>query len=120
MRQMTCIVCPAGCRITVDKINEKYVFSGNKCARGWEFAQAELVSPVRSLTTTVRTAFHDMPVLPVRTNGEVSKEKTTEIIRALSKVTVTERTGIGETVIANILETGCDIIATGDMLKGNL
>ena len=120
MKQLTCIICPAGCRITVDKLNGNYSFLGNKCARGWEFAQTELTSPLRSLTTTVRTAFPDMPVLPVRTNKEAPKEKIMEIIRALSKVTVTKRISIGETVVANVLETGCDIIAASDMLRGNL
>jgi CxxC motif-containing protein len=58
-----------------------------------------------------------MPVLPVRTNGEVPKEKIKEIIRELSKIVITEKIGIGETVAANILGTGCDIIATSNMLK---
>ena len=117
MKQITCITCPIGCRITIDTVNGEYSFSGNKCARGMEFAKNEMTSPVRSLTTTVRTSFPQMPVLPVRTNGEVPKEKIKEIIRELSKVVVTEKIGIGETVAANILETGCDIIATSDMLK---
>jgi CxxC motif-containing protein len=58
-----------------------------------------------------------MPVLPVRTNGEVPKEKITEIMRELSKIKITERTGIGETVAADILGTGCDIIATSDIIS---
>ena len=119
MKQITCITCPTGCRITINEADGKHVFLGNKCARGWEFAKNELTFPVRSLTTTVRTAFPEMPVLPVRTNREAPKEKITEIIRELSKVTVTERIGIGETVVANILETGCDVIATSDMLRGS-
>jgi len=117
MKQITCITCPIGCRITVDFTNGEYVFLGNKCARGLEFAKNEMTSPVRSLTTTVRTSFPQMPVLPVRTNGEVPKEKIREIIRELSKVVITEKIGIGETVAANILGTGCDIIATSNMLK---
>ena len=117
MKQITCITCPIGCRITIDFTNGEYSFSGNKCARGQEFAKNEMTSPVRSLTTTVRTSFPQMPVLPVRTNGEVPKEKIKEIIRELSKVVITEKIGIGETVAANILGTGCDIIATSNMLK---
>jgi len=117
MKQITCITCPIGCRITIDSANGEYAFSGNKCARGMEFAKNEMISPVRSLTTTVRTSFPQMPVLPVRTNGEVPKEKIKEIIRELSKVVITEKIGIGETVAANILGTGCDIIATSNMLK---
>jgi len=117
MKQITCITCPIGCRITIDTANGEYSFSGNKCARGMEFARNEMISPVRSLTTTVRTSFPYMPVLPVRTNGEVPKEKIRDIIRELSKLVITEKIGIGETVAANILGTGCDIIATSNMLK---
>jgi CxxC motif-containing protein len=117
MKQITCITCPIGCRITIDFANGEYSFSGNKCAQGLEFAKNEMTSPVRSLTTTVRTSFPQMPVLPVRTNGEVPKEKIKEIIRELSKIVISEKIGIGETVAANILGTGCDIIATSNMLK---
>ena len=116
--EITCITCPIGCRITAGVIDGEYIFSGNKCPRGAEFAKTEMTAPLRSLTTTVRTAFPDMPVLPVRTRGEVPKGKLTEIIRELSKVVITEKIGIGDTVAADILGTGCDIIATSDMLRG--
>jgi len=118
MKQIICITCPIGCRITVNEKDGENILSGNKCTRGAEFANAELTFPVRSLTTTVRTAFPDMPVLPVRTSIDVPKESITRIMRKLSKVTVTKKIGIGETVVANITGTGCDIIATGDMLRG--
>ncbi len=119
MKQLTCIVCPIGCRITAEIKDGQYVFSGNRCARGEEFALAELAAPRRSLTTTMRTAFRGMPVLPVRTNGEIPKDMIPSVMRALKNVTVTERIGIGETVVSDILGTGCDIIATSDMLKSD-
>lgn len=112
-KSITCITCPIGCRISIDIADGEYVFSGNKCRKGEEFAKTELTAPFRSLTTTVRTAFPN--VLPVRTNGEVPKEKIFEIIRELSGIIITEKIGIGETVAANIAGTGCDIIATGDL-----
>jgi CxxC motif-containing protein len=120
MKQLTCITCPIGCRVTVDTVDGKYAFAGNQCKRGAEFAEAEISSPMRSLTTTVRTAFPDAPVLSVRTRGEVPKGKLTEIIRELSRITVTEIIGIGEVVAANAAGTGCDIIATSDILRGKL
>jgi CxxC motif-containing protein len=119
MKQITCITCPIGCRISIETMNGQYVISGNKCAKGENFVMTELTSPVRSLTTTVRTAFADVPALPVKTKGEVPKEKITEIMHELSKITITERTGIGETVVSNISGTNCDIIATSDILKAN-
>ena len=120
MKQITCITCPIGCRITVEVIDGEYRFSGNQCKRGAEFAETELVSPKRSLATTVRTVFPGVPVLPVRTSGEVPKGMITDIIRELSRFVVTEKIGIGEIVTANILGTGCDIIATSNMLKDGL
>jgi CxxC motif-containing protein len=117
MKQITCITCPIGCRVSIDIQDDKFIVSGNKCKKGEEFARTELTSPVRSLTTTVRTAFPEMPVLPVRTRGEVPKEKIKNIMGELSGIMITEKIGIGETVAANISGTGCDIIATSNMLK---
>jgi len=117
MKQITCITCPIGCRISIDVMEDGYVFSGNKCAKGKDFAKTEMTSPVRSLTTTVRTVFPGAPVLPVRTNGEVPKEKIKEIIRELSGIIITGKIEIGEIVAADILGTGCDIIASSDMLR---
>ena len=119
MKQLTCITCPTGCRITIDSANGDFIFTGNKCPKGAVFAKAEMTFPVRSLTTTVRTIFPDMPVIPVRTKGEVPKEKIPAIMRELSRITIGKRVGIGETVAVNILETGCDIIATRNM-EGNI
>ena len=116
MKYITCITCPIGCRIAIETTEGQYSFSGNRCEKGMKFARTELTSPVRSLTTTVRTVFADVPVLPVRTSVEVPKEKITEIMRKLSKIKVTKRIGIGETVSANILGTNCDIIVTSDII----
>lgn len=117
MAQLTCIVCPNGCRISAEFKDGNYVFSGNKCARGIEFARAELTAPMRSVTTTVKTAFSQMPALPVRTKGEIPRELIPAFIHVLASVVVTQRVGIGETVVADILGTGCDVIATSDFLK---
>jgi CxxC motif-containing protein len=116
MKHITCITCPVGCRITVDTVDGEYVFTGGKCPKGAQFARTELTAPMRTLTTTVRTAFPAMPVLPVRTRGEVPKGTIPEIIRELSKLVITEKMGIGGIVAADILGTGTDIIATGNML----
>jgi len=117
MKQITCITCPVGCRITVDVENGDHVFKGNKCDKGVRFALAELTAPFRSLTTMVKTVFPDMPVLSVRTKGEIPKNKISKVIKDLSNVLVTERKGIGDTVVINVSKTGCDVIATSDMLS---
>jgi len=114
---ITCIVCPVGCRITADFVNEELIISDNKCSKGFDFAKAEAEFPVRSLSTTVRTIFSHAPVLPVKTSGEVPKNKIMEIVSDLSDIIITEKIGIGEIVVANISDTGFDIIATSNLLK---
>jgi CxxC motif-containing protein len=93
------------------------VFSGNKCARGADFAKTELTAPRRSVCTTVRTAYKGMPALPVRTNGEIPKDMMPAVIRALADVVVSAEMHIGETVVADILGTGCDVIASSDLIN---
>jgi len=85
-----------------------------------DLEKEELLSPILSLTTTVRTIFPKVPVLPVKIKGEVPKEKIKMIIRELSDVMISERIGIGETVAGNILGTGCDVIATSNKLLCSL
>ena len=115
MKHITCIICPLGCRVSVELIDGEYHFSGNRCKKGADFAKAELSAPIRMLTTTVRTIFNDMPVLPVRTSGEVPKEKIPEIIKELAKMVITKRVTIGETIAGNVSGTGCSIVATCGM-----
>jgi CxxC motif-containing protein len=115
VKQLTCIVCPNGCRISAELLGGQVVLTGNKCARGAEFAQTELTAPTRSVTTTVRTIFSTMPALPVKTAGEIPKALIPALIKALADVTVTRRVGFGDTVAENVLDTGVDVIACGNL-----
>jgi CxxC motif-containing protein len=120
MKTILCIVCPNGCRLGAEKSAEGsgYAISGNKCKRGIDFAIAEITNPMRTLTTTIRTSFQGVPVLPVRTSGEIPKGKIMEVMNCLNAITVSRALGIGEIVAENILGLGVDIIVTSDMLKG--
>lgn len=62
--EMVCIVCPNGCRLKVSRDGDKIDVQGAKCKRGVAFGTTELTNPTRSLTTTVDTAFSDMPACP--------------------------------------------------------
>ena len=116
LKQLTCIVCPLGCRVSAELQSEKYVFSGNSCSQGAEFAERELTAPKRSLTTTVRTVFPDTPVIPVRTNTDIPKHLIPDVIKQLAYIKIKDRIGIGTIVVNDILEIGCDIIVTSNIL----
>lgn len=114
MKELVCIVCPNGCLLKVDEKNLKV--EGNKCKKGEEFAISELTAPKRTLTTTVKTAFKDVPVLPVRVSGEIPKDKIFDVMKEINKTVVDKTVKRGEAVIKNVLNLGVDVIATSSKL----
>ena len=53
MREMTCIVCPNGCHLSVEGEGGMLRVSGNQCKRGEDFAKAELTHPMRTICCRV-------------------------------------------------------------------
>ena len=117
MKQLVCIGCPRGCRLTIDENNGEYTVTGNACPRGREFALSEMTAPKRTICSTVKTAFSDVPVLPVRVSDDIPKEKIFDVMREINAVTLKERIGRGDAVIKDVLGLGVDVIATSDLLK---
>lgn len=115
MKEIICIVCPNGCYMQIEDKNQIKVI-GNLCKRGEEFAIQELTNPMRSLTTTVRTTSEDMPMLPVRTKGEIPKSKIEEAMMILNKIEISSSVTCGEVILKNILGFNCDIIATCSLI----
>ncbi len=117
MKQLVCIGCPRGCRLTVGEKDGEYIVTGNSCPRGREFAVGEMTEPKRTICSTVATTFADAPVLPVRVSDDIPKDRIFEVMREINAVTLTERIGRGEPVIKNVLGLGVDVISTSDLLK---
>lgn len=117
MKQLVCIGCPRSCRLTIDEKDGEYIVTGNTCPRGKEFAISEMTAPKRTICSTVKTAFSDVPVLPVRVSDDIPREKIFDVMREINAVTLKERIGRGDAVIKNVLGLGVDVIATSDLLK---
>lgn len=113
--QMVCIVCPNGCVLDVQKTADGIKVANNKCKRGIAFAIEELTAPKRSVTSTVATIFEDMPVVPVRTDGEIPKEAILPLMSYLKTVCVDTRLKVGDIICKDVLGTGVNIIITMDM-----
>lgn len=113
--ELTCIVCPVGCTLKVEKRDGEWTVSGNTCEKGRKFAIAEATHPTRTLCTTVKTAFSEKPRLPVRTDGEIPLERIYDVMGAINGVELKKRVDIGDVIIPDVLGTGVDIIATANM-----
>lgn len=112
---MVCIVCPNGCRLNVDNNNGEITVVGAKCKRGETFAKTELTCPTRSVTSSVKTILADYPVVSVRTDGEIPKDKVFDLIAELSKFTLDKKVPIGTIIISNVFGTGVNVITTTDI-----
>lgn len=111
VREMTCIICPRGCTLTVE-YQEKEVLSvkGNACKRGTDYAVAECTCPTRTLTTTVMTQSGE--VVAVKTNKPVPKELMFECMQEINACRAPIDVCQGDVVIQNLLGTGADVVVT--------
>lgn len=114
---IVCITCPRGCTMQVTQDGDNISVTGNSCKRGEVFAVNELTHPMRTICSTVATAFPEAPVLPCRVSTDIPKESIFDVMKEINKVVVTERIGRGDVIIKDVLGTGADVIATSDLLK---
>ena len=118
-KELTCVVCPAGCRITVtltDGVGTEV--TGNTCPRGKKYAETEVTHPVRTLTTTVGitgSATHHM--LPVKTSRPIPREDLMDAMAQLAGFTVSAPVHTGDVLIADFIEMGCDLVACKEILE---
>lgn len=116
---MICIVCPNGCRMDVKRNGSEITVVGNKCKRGEAFAINELTDPKRSVTTSVRTTVKGYPVVSVKTDGEIPKDKVFELMKLCAEVTIDKALPIGSVVLSNLFGVGVNLITTTDMEETN-
>lgn len=116
MTELTCIVCPRGCRLKVDEANG-YEVTGAACPRGIAYGKKELTNPTRTVTSTVAItgALHNR--LPVKTSEEIDRALVQKAVDALKQVRVAAPVKTGDVVLKNVLGTGIDFIATKDMAQ---
>lgn len=107
---MTCIVCPMGCSLTVEQTADGIKVSGNTCPRGVQYAIAECTAPTRTLTSVLPVVGADM--VSVKSSTPIPKEKLFACIELLRTVRLQAPVHIGDVLVPNILGTGADIIAT--------
>jgi CxxC motif-containing protein len=114
-KELTCIVCPNSCRLTVQLIDEKWNVTNARCPRGIPFAIQEMTNPQRTITSTVKTTSPKFPLLPVKTNGEVPQSLMISIMEIINTVEVNEPVHMGDVIISNVMKTGVDVVATCNM-----
>jgi len=116
-KDIRCIVCPTGCLVHVENINGELIIEGHSCNRGEEYAREEFIAPKRILTTTIRVENGFLPLLPVRSDTPIPKEKLQEALEEIAKKKVKAPIKMGDKLIKKVLGLDIDIIASRDLIK---
>lgn len=111
-RELTCIVCPMGCRVTVEIEDGQMRIQGNQCKRGEEYCRQEVSAPVRVVTSLVAVDGGERPVCAVRTSGAIAKDKIPEVLNALRALRVSAPVRIGQVIAKDIAGSGADLLSS--------
>lgn len=110
VRELTCIMCPMGCHLTVEKENNEIKVSGNGCNRGVVFAKEEISNPKRIVTTSVKT---EHGVKSCKTTTAVPKNMIFDVVKEIEKLRL-QKVKFGQVIIKNVLNTGADVVVTAN------
>lgn len=119
-KNITCIVCPIGCNIEVEydpETEEISKMEGNTCIRGKDYVRKELFNPERVLTSSIKVKGGKLPLVSIRTDKDIPKEKILSLMEIINQQEVKAPVHIGDVLVSNPLDLNADIIATKSVEK---
>ncbi len=115
IQELICVTCPKGCTLKVKQENGEIVVLDKGCKRGETYAVCELTDPRRMVASSVKVKGGLHPLLPVYTSAPFPKPMIMQLTEELRKLELDAPVAIKQVIIANVLGTGVDIIASRDM-----
>jgi CxxC motif-containing protein len=105
--------------VETDAAGHKKVLSvkDNGCKRGEQYASKELQNPTRTLTTTIKVDGGLLPVVPVKTAGEVPKASLLQCMEVVRRASCKAPVKRGDILLYDLLGTGINVIACADVGK---
>jgi len=110
--RLTCLLCPVGCELEVRREGEALDVRGSQCDKGVEFAQDEVLHPKRNLATSVPARGTTSRMISVRLSDRVPRDAIFPILAEIAKLRPPLPVRRGQVLIADVLGTGVDVIAT--------
>ena len=118
--KLTCIICPRGCEMEIEKKDGQWTVTGNECKRGEKYAVQEAANPLRTLTTSLPVTGGDYEMVSVKTAAPIPKGKIPDALNALKDRTVSAPIEVGQCLFPDIAGTGVDIIATRQVQSADI
>ncbi len=116
-KEIRCIICPTGCLVHVEKVNDELIIEGHSCKRGEVYAREEFIAPKRILTTTIRVENGFLTVIPVRSDKPILKKKLQETLKAIAETKIKAPIKMGDILIKSVLGLDVNIIASRDLIE---
>ena len=116
-KDIRCIVCPTGCLVHVENISGELIIEGHSCKRGEEYAREEFIAPKRILTTTIRVEKGFLPLVPVRSDLPITKEKLHDTLKEIANTVVKAPIKMGDVLLKNVIGLDVNIIASRDLIE---
>jgi len=112
-REFVCIICPNGCRISVEYegTNIKNI-KGDECPKGKDYVKNEITNPLRVFTGSVLVENGDFSLVSVKTSVPIPKKYLKKIGEITQRIKVDAPVTIGQIVASNLLDNNIDLIAT--------
>lgn len=111
-KDFICVICPKGCKISVEKTETGFNIQGNKCPRGKDYVIMESTAPKRVITTTVKVDNGALPVTSVKTSKGIPKTDIFKLMNIINNTSIQSPCKIGDVIISDIGNTGADLIVT--------
>jgi CxxC motif-containing protein len=90
---------------------------GAICKKGEKYAKEEIFSPKRVLTSSIRVLGGELPLVSVKTDRPIPREKIMDVMKVIYKAKRRAPVKAGSILIRNVAGIGVNIIATKEVHK---
>jgi len=124
-REFTCIVCPNGCEIEAEyeiKNGTPVIgrIQGNTCKRGEEYVRQELISPKRTIASSILVEGGELPLVSVRITKPIPREKIPEAMKEIRQYCIKAPVKAGTVISHDFLGYDTDLITTKNVPAAQL
>jgi CxxC motif-containing protein len=114
-KEITCIICPKSCHISVIGNESEIEIDGAKCLKGREYAKFEAFEPRRIFTSTVKIVSGDYKVVPVRSSKPNKKDDWAKGKKIIEQLIIKLPVQFHQILKKDFIEKGIDLIATKEI-----
>jgi CxxC motif-containing protein len=120
-KELICVICPNGCQLEADIEENHRIFvkeiRGHLCEKGPEWAEQELVNPMRTIASNIIIEQGDFPLVSVRTDSPIPLKKIFDVMKEIKAIRLEAPVKTGDILIENVSGLPCNIIATRNVQR---